>query len=174
MNSKFILSTLIITISQLSYSINFNLNFSYLTVEEGLSSNTIHCVFQDSKGFMWFGTDDGLNMFDGYEIKKFNTSFNDSLSLSGNSVHKIIEDSQGRLWIATNNGIDIFRRDRMSFDHVPLIQSDTLPFQNYVREIMEDNRGNILISTTVDIYILDTSKHSFVRFINNCKEYDNF
>jgi len=72
-----------------------DLIFNHLTTENGLSNNAIHCIFQDRKGFIWIGTDDGLNMFDGYEftVYKFNSS--DTSSLSSNSVFKILEDSKG-------------------------------------------------------------------------------
>jgi signal transduction histidine kinase/ligand-binding sensor domain-containing protein len=175
MKIKLILSVIIITLSQAGYSNNLNLNFSHLTTADGLSNNTVHCVFQDSKGFLWFGTDDGLNMFDGYDFKIFFNNINDTLSLAGNSVFKVKEDSRGQLWIATDNGIDIFKRDLLYFEHVPFIQEDnTALYQDYVRDIIEDDKGNIIIVTAADIFIYDTLISGFTNYLNNIDEYNRF
>jgi signal transduction histidine kinase/ligand-binding sensor domain-containing protein len=175
MKIKLILSVIIITLYQAGYSINLNLNFSHLTTSEGLSNNTVHCVFQDSKGFLWFGTDDGLNMFNGYDFKVFFNNINDTLSLAGSAVFKVKEDSRGKLWIATDNGIDIYRRDLVYFEHVPFIQEDnTVLYQDYVRDIIEDDNGNVLIVTAADIFIYDTLINGFTNYLNNIDEYRRF
>ncbi|UCH15738.1 MAG: hypothetical protein JSV22_07165 [Bacteroidales bacterium] len=175
MKSRFIIYLAINILCHTGYSGNVNLNFSHLTTAEGLSNNTVHCVFQDSKGFLWFGTDDGLNIFDGYDCKIFFNNINDSLSIAGNAVFKVMEDSRGRLWIATDNGIDIFNRNLLYFEHVPFIQEDkTLLYQNYVRDVIEDKDGNILIVTGEDIYIYDALNNGFATFLDNIEEYSRF
>ena len=126
-----------------------DLYFNHLTTESGLSNNTIPCIFQDRKGYIWFGKDDGLNMFDGYEftIYKFNSS--DRNSLSSNSVFNILEDSRGQLWIAASSGVDIFSRESKSFRHIPFLETDLYErYESYVRAIVEDQRGNIFIANT--------------------------
>jgi signal transduction histidine kinase/ligand-binding sensor domain-containing protein len=175
MRLKFILIILISILSQQGYSLVLNLNFNHLTIEKGLSNNTVYCVFQDSKGFMWFGTDYGLNMFDGYEFKIFSSNSNDSTSILSNAVFKVLEDSKGRLWIATDYSISIYNRDLMSFKNIPLIKEDEkIPFQNYVWDIIEGMHGEIFIVNTTDIFIYDTLKHGFVRYINDIEEYKAF
>ena len=71
------------------------------TTEEGLSSNEIHALHRDAKGFMWIGTQNGLNRFDGREFKVY-TKENDS-GLSFNNIHKILEDDQENLWLIKTN-----------------------------------------------------------------------
>jgi signal transduction histidine kinase/ligand-binding sensor domain-containing protein len=175
MKIKLFIAGLIIALYHIGYSNNLSLRFSHLTAEDGLSNNTVHCVFQDSNGFLWFGTDDGLNMFDGYDFKIFFNNANDTLSIAGNAVFKLEEDSRGQLWIATENGIDIFRRDLLYFEHIPFIQEDnTLLYQDYVRDIVKDDNGNILAATAADIFIYDSLTNGFRRYLDNIDEYGEF
>ena len=81
-----------------------NIRFNHLTVEEGLSQSSVTCIFQDRKGFMWFGTQDGLNRYDGYHFKVFKNIPSDSTSLSDNFILSIYEDKAGILYIETQGG----------------------------------------------------------------------
>jgi signal transduction histidine kinase/ligand-binding sensor domain-containing protein/DNA-binding response OmpR family regulator len=78
--------------------------FRQLTIENGLSNNSITCVFKDSRGFIWIGTIDGLNRYDGYGFTVFKHSTQDQYSISDNFVSTIIEDYSGNLWIGTQGG----------------------------------------------------------------------
>jgi signal transduction histidine kinase/ligand-binding sensor domain-containing protein/DNA-binding response OmpR family regulator len=93
-----------------------HIKFENLSVEQGLSHTTVKCIFQDSKGFMWFGTEDGLNKFDGYNFAVYRYDPADSTSLSFNEILDIYEDRSGNLWIATcGGGINRFDRETESF-----------------------------------------------------------
>ncbi len=149
-----------------------DLLFNHLTTENGLSNNMVHCVFQDSKGFIWIGTDDGLNMFNGYEftVYKFNSA--DSTSLSSNSVFEILEDTKGRLWIAASSGVDIFSRESESFHHIPFLEDDLYDrYESYTRAIVEDHKGNILIANTNGIFIYDSVGQGFIWFLKDLANY---
>jgi ligand-binding sensor domain-containing protein/serine phosphatase RsbU (regulator of sigma subunit) len=78
--------------------------FNHLTVEDGLSQSSVTCIFQDKKGFMWFGTQDGLNKYDGYKFKIFKNDPFDSTSLTQNFILSIYENSSGTLFVETQNG----------------------------------------------------------------------
>jgi len=80
------------------------ISFNHLTVENGLSQSAVTCILQDSKGFMWFGTMDGLNRFDGYSFKVFKNDPSDSSSLSDNFIYSIYEDNNGVLYFQTQSG----------------------------------------------------------------------
>jgi len=80
------------------------LKFETLTTRNGLSSNDVTCVYEDHKGFIWLGTRDGLNRFDGRVFKKFRSEAADTNSLSGNFVIDILQDKQNVFWIATKDG----------------------------------------------------------------------
>lgn len=87
-----------------------------LTVNEGLSQNYIYCTFQDSKGFLWIGTKEGLNRYDGYSFKIYRSIPHDSTSLSNNNIQVIKEDTRGNLWIGTlGGGLNRFNRMEDNF-----------------------------------------------------------
>lgn len=154
------------------YANEMELYFNHLTTLEGLSNNTVHFVYQDRKGFMWFGTDDGLNMFDGYDFTIFKYNSTDPGSLSSNSVFELLEDSKGQMWVAASNGVDLFLREKLCFKHIPFIDKDIEdPFYSYTRAILEDRAGNIIIANSVGVFIYDTLKQGFVRFLKNIAHY---
>jgi len=78
--------------------------FNHLTIDDGLSQSSVTCILQDKQGFMWFGTQDGLNRFDGYNFKVFKNNLNDSTSLTDNFIFSICEDQSGTLYIETQSG----------------------------------------------------------------------
>jgi len=81
-----------------------SVRFNHLGTDDGLSQSEVSAIIQDKHGFMWFGTDDGLNRFDGYQFKVFKHDSSDSKSLSHNRITDILEDKAGMLWIATLGG----------------------------------------------------------------------
>ncbi len=93
--------------------------FLYFTIEEGLSQNSVHCIFQDSKGFMWFGTDDGLNRYDGYGFTVYRSKPSDPTTLSHISVTSIIEmptaAGKREFWVGTRQGLNRFDPDTLHF-----------------------------------------------------------
>lgn len=99
------------------------LDFERLSSELGLSQNMVKCILQDSKGFLWVGTKDGLNRFDGYRFTTFRYAPFDSLSISGNSIEHILEDRGGRFWVVTDNGINLFDREKEVFYSLKIIGS---------------------------------------------------
>lgn len=105
--------------------------FNHLTVSNGLSQNSVTCIFQDRKGFMWFGTQDGLNRFDGYKFKVFKNIPSDTTSLTENFIFSIFEDSTGNLFIETqskiihkynpvNESFSVVDRNKIDFSRVKL------------------------------------------------------
>src|SRR5687768_17582299 len=82
---------------------------TYLGIDQGLSNNSVRCIYQDRRGFMWFGTYDGLNRYDGYSFKVFRNNFKNATSLINNWINTIDEDSDGNLWVGTRQGVCIYR-----------------------------------------------------------------
>ncbi|WP_299780707.1 two-component regulator propeller domain-containing protein [uncultured Formosa sp.] len=129
-----------------------NLKFENLNTEEGLSSSTCLEVFQDSQGFLWFGTIDGLNKYNGYEFEIFRPLLNDSTSISNNRINTIQEDKQENLWIGTNNGLNFYHRDTKQFKHIA-IYNQPLKLNNpkkIINTLLYDDVKNIIWVGTSD------------------------
>jgi signal transduction histidine kinase/ligand-binding sensor domain-containing protein len=88
----------VLAIAQKKYS------FEHLTKKDGLSQGTVNCIHKDSRGFMWFGTNDGLNKYDGSTIEVFRHKTKDTLGLSGNLILSLAEDQNERIWISSFDG----------------------------------------------------------------------
>ena len=88
--------------SRASYS--QNIRFEHFSLEEGLSQSTATVIFQDSKGFLWIGTEDGLNRYDGYNFKIYKPNTDDPNSLTDRWITALAEDPKGNLWVGTRLG----------------------------------------------------------------------
>ena len=82
--------------------------FSNYSINDGLSQSVVNCVFQDSRGFIWVGTQNGLNRFNGETFDVYTYNPVDSNSISNNWIFSISEDKNGDLWIGTKNGLNKF------------------------------------------------------------------
>jgi len=111
--------------------------FRHYQVENGLSNNAAICCLQDRKGFIWFGTKDGLNRFDGYTFKAFRNDPADSGSIGNNFIHCLYEDSKGILWVGTENGLYAYDEKTESFSL--LNPSANAP----VRDVKMDANGQL-------------------------------
>ncbi len=123
--------------------------FEHIGVEQGLFQRNITTILQDSRGFMWFGTTDGLNCYDGYEFTTFRFDPLDSTSISGNNIYSIYEDQQGFLWIITSGGgINRFNPGNRSFTHFYHTPDNPNSLSNdNVSCILEDHMGNFWLGT---------------------------
>lgn len=125
-----------------------NLSFDFYSQEDGLSNNQIHCILQDKKGWMWFGTSQGINRFDGYNFTVFAHNPDDSTSLRGNLVRVIFEDSKERLWVGTEQGgLNLFDSAKEKFGHPFQTVADNRLRGTTVASIAEDPQGNIWVGT---------------------------
>jgi ligand-binding sensor domain-containing protein len=90
------------------------LKFKHLTINEGLSQNTVFATLQDHQGFIWIATEDGLNRYNGYDfnIYKHDTTVT---SLSGNQINALFETSDQQLWVGTSDGLNIYDRRKDNF-----------------------------------------------------------
>ena len=111
--------TVILYLSIFSGSVIYaqeDVSVSTFTIHDGLSGNGITSIYQDSKGFLWIGTQDGLNMYDGYSFKVYRHDLKDTTSISGNHIQCISEDYLGNLWIGTiGDGLNMWDRETETF-----------------------------------------------------------
>ena len=124
------------------------IEFRHLTVEDGLSQNTINCIFQDSRGFLWFGTQDGLNRYDGYTFSILRHEAADATTLSHSWIWDVFEDSRNNIWVATWNGLNRFDAERNKFIRYLPDSEDSLAISgSRPTSICEDDEGFIWIGT---------------------------
>lgn len=123
-----------------------SINFKNFTTKDGLSNNKVIAVLQDKTGFLWFGTEDGLNRFDGYEFKVYRNDSKNSNSISSNNIWSLFEDSEGNIWIGTKSG-ELNRYDvkKDVFEHWDIKSKDYK--ENSINEIYRDKGGTLWIGT---------------------------
>lgn len=122
--------------------------FERISIEQGLSQVTIYSILQDSRGLMWFGTENGLNRYDGYAFTVYKRDPEDPHSLSASTIRSIFEDSSGRLWIGTDGGLNLFDRDTRQFSRYQhdLARPDSLGHDT-VTAMGESPAGTLWIGT---------------------------
>ena len=143
--------------------------FEHISLEHGLSQSIVRTIFQDSKGFLWFGSQDGLNKYDGYEFTVYKYDPFDSTSLSENDIWSIYEaPSEPKvLWIGTGtSGLNRFDRETETFTHFRHNSADpTSLSNNFVGQIYEDRAGNLwVLSGAGGLDRLDRKTSTFAHY----------
>lgn len=105
------LSSILLFVASFALAQPSTMRFDHISIEQGLSDLTVFCFAQDSSGFLWFGTTDGLNKYDGHTFTVFRNDPADSTSLPPGSVNGLCVDPSGTLWIATSSGLSVFHPD---------------------------------------------------------------
>jgi ligand-binding sensor domain-containing protein len=124
MTKKFLLYLIILFFLSANSFAQSKISFNHLTVENGLSQSAVTCILQDSNGFLWFGTQDGLNRYDGYDFKIFNNDPSDPQSLTDNFIFAIYEDPAGNLYVETQNGF--FQRYNPRTESFTVLKKDSI------------------------------------------------
>ena len=147
-----------------------DIQFSHLTSQDGLASNSVFSIVQDNKGFLWFGTYDGLNKYDGYKFTVYKTIEGDTTSISENNIRTICKDDKGNLWIGTwNSGLnkfdpitEKFTRYQHDMDNPSSISS------NKIISLRCDKSGNLWIGTEGGgLNMFDSENRKFINYKNN-------
>ena len=155
---------------------NPDIIFSNISIEQGLSQSVVICILQDSQGFLWFGTQDGLNRYDGYEFKIYKNDPDDTRSLSNDWVTSIVEESDGTLWIGTlGGGLNKFDRDTDLFTRYINNPADPNSLSHDVlTEIVIDNEGAIWIGTNGGgLNLFDRESGNFTSFVHDSEDPDS-
>ncbi|MBN1397345.1 MAG: histidine kinase [Bacteroidetes bacterium] len=144
------------------------IRFEKLTSAQGLSQSSVLSICQDYKGFLWFGTYDGVCRYDGYQFKYFKHNINDSTSLSQNSVRYIFEDREGILWISTEFGLNAFdyRTEKFKVYITNPKKPDNLT-DNRTRRIFGASNGDLWICTDNGLTKLDSGRNIFTRYYHD-------
>ncbi|HNW98309.1 MAG TPA: two-component regulator propeller domain-containing protein [Bacteroidales bacterium] len=164
----------VIVLPLMSYTQQSNFRFDKITsenikIEKGLSVNTVHCILQDDKGYMWFGTWDGLNKFDGYKFTVYKANeLEGNNELCNQTVRSLYKDKNGNIWIGTEGGLnklDIRTKKFFQYKHNVIdkysLSNDT------VRVIFEDSFGILWIGTQNGLNVFDKQTGNFFQFYSN-------
>lgn len=141
------------------------IRFDHLGTDQGLSQSNVLCILQDSRGFMWFGTREGLNKYDGYKFTVYKNDVRDPHSIGNNYIRSITESRDGSIWVATTGGLCMFDRFKnrfVNFKHDP--KNKYSISNDFVLSVMEDHLGNIWAGTQNGLNMLDRKTSQFTRY----------
>ncbi|MDZ7273528.1 MAG: histidine kinase [candidate division KSB1 bacterium] len=144
-----------------------DLKFVCFSIKDGLSHSKVNSIFQDRRGFLWVGTNDGLNKFDGYEFTVYRWQPNKTQGLSAQLVRMVMEDSRGRLWIGTEGGgLNLLDRDSNTFRHFTPDSSSPIRISGQdVNAILEDRQGNLWLGTSNGLDLFDFVQGRVSNFV---------
>jgi len=148
--------------SEKPFAQNNQIKFKHITLEDGLSQSSVSCILQDYRGFMWFGTLDGLNKYDGYNITIYRNNAKDSLSLPDNSISVLFEDFSKNLWIGTHSkGLLKYDRIKNRFLNIHSFirnQSNSIKNSN-ILSLVQDYYGTLWIGTEKGLKSYNATKN---------------
>ncbi len=161
---------LLLAISSFTFCQKKQLEFDHFKTNEGLSQSNVLCILQDSRGFMWFGTREGLNMYDGYKFTVYKNDSKNKNSISGNFISAIIQSHDGNIWIATWGGglckYNVEKDQFISYKHDEKNSSSIS--SDHINTVAEDNEGNIWAGTEdAGLNMLNTKTNQFVHYRHN-------
>lgn len=145
-----------------------SVRFRHYTTNDGLSQSNVTCIVQDKQGFMWFGTQDGLNLFDGYSFTVYRNESDKTNTLSDSYIRALHVDRNGRIWIGTDNGgLCIFNKKTGNFATFRYSKNDPKSLSNdRVTCITEDATGTIWVGTDGGLNRFNPRDRTFIRFHN--------
>jgi len=145
---------------------NPELSFEHLGLQQGLSNSTVTVGVQDHLGFLWFGSFDGLNKFNGYQIEVFRHDPENPNSISDNIIYDIVVDHEGNLWIGTDNGLNCLDPKTGIFTRYTNDQTiDGSISNNVINDLTIDSTGQLWIATEAGINLFDSESNSFRRYL---------
>lgn len=141
--------------------------FDHLGPANGLSSGVVHCVFQDSRGFIWIGTANGLNRYDGRKTKVFRHNPKNPNSLINNRIQSLVEDKNGFLWIGTGNGISRLNLSTENIENfLPDEHNPNALHNGFLVNLCTDTQGQVWAGTHDGLYRYNPATNGFLYFHN--------
>jgi hypothetical protein len=192
MKASFIIALFLFFMNGMGWAQKPDLQFKHLSTEQNLSNSHISGIVQDHKGYMWFGTENGLNRYDGYQVKNYWHNEDDSSSIASNQIYALFEDSNWDLWIATSRKLHRYRRETDRFERFDYIvkyvcedekavwmvtracvlrydkkNKTFTPFITLAQDIefgyiFRDRRNNIWLHTSEGLFIIDQAKRALI------------
>jgi len=135
--------------------------FKHLTTQDGLSHASITCILKDNKGYMWFGTEDGLNKYDAYRFSIFKNDLSNNTSISANLIQALACDSN-ELWVGTINGLNKYSYKSDNF--IRYFHNDKVKnsiSNNSILSLLKDKKGRVWIGTANGLNLYSRKNNSF-------------
>ena len=141
--------------------------FIRLSLKEGLSQSTVTSIFQDQQGFIWVGTSDGLNRYDGIRFTTYRSTLGNPMSLTNNYITSLFEDRSGVLWVGTRDGLNRMEPDLPGrFQRIIRKTHEGLR-NNYILELIEDETGSLWVASVGGLHRFDRAEQAFHSYNND-------
>jgi ligand-binding sensor domain-containing protein/signal transduction histidine kinase len=144
-----------------------DIRFTHLSTEEGLSQSRVDHMLQDAQGFLWIGTYNGLNRYDGYRFQHYKPEAKNPNGMGGVYIHALFQDRSGALWIAVDQGLDRFDPATGRFLHFRSDPGDPTSLAGHVEHITQDSNGMLWLAKRNGLDRLDPSSGRFTHFRND-------
>jgi ligand-binding sensor domain-containing protein len=165
--ANYLLAVLLMAFSSLASAQNQQLHFTHLGTTTGLSDLDVNTILQDKRGFIWVGTADGLNRYDGYKFRVYRNDVKDTTTIGGSYIQDMTEDNDGNLWVATIGGglnefdrkTNRFHRYRHDDKNINSISSD------FVTRVLIDKYGKVWAATQyTGLDVFDPKRGIFLHY----------
>lgn len=139
--------------------------FQHLGLKNKLSQSSVLCIIQDRSGFMWFGTKDGLNRYDGSNFRTFKHDHKNARSIGNNAINSLHENKDGNLWVGTDNGVYLYNPVTESFSKLEEASQDGVSITQPIVQITADPHENVwLIVESQGVFLFDNSKQTLTHY----------
>lgn len=146
-------------------NISESFNFKNITIEDGLSQSTVETIYQDSKGYIWIGTNDGLDRYNGYEFKHYKHDKYDKNSIANNYIVDIIEDENGYIWVSTIAGLSRINTDKDEIKNYYSEEDIGNLSNSNIWQILCTRDNRLIVSTVDGLNVYDEDKDKFTRIL---------
>ena len=151
-------------------NIRESFNFKNITIEDGLSQSTVETIYQDSKGYIWIGTNDGLDRYNGYEFKHYKHDKYDKNSIANNYIVDIIEDKNGYIWVSTTNGLSRIDTDKDEIKNYYSEKDNGNLLDSNIWRILYTREGKLIVFGINGVNLYDEEKDTFNSIMSKSHE----
>lgn len=137
-----------------------NIRFIHIGLKEGLSHNTVFDIVQDSKGYLWFATADGINKYNGYDLKVYRHQYNNPGSIANDFIRCMVIDEKGRIWIGTNKGLSLYNQDQDIFNNYFYKKRKR---DIAITSIAPIDKDVLMLGTTEGVILFNATNHTFLN-----------
>ena len=155
-----------ININKTYADISESFNFKNITIEDGLSQSTVETIYQDSKGYIWIGTNDGLDRYNGYDFKHYKYDKYNQNSIANNYIVDIIEDKDGYIWVSTIGGLSRINADTDEIKNYYSGKDNGNLSDSNLWQILYTSDNKLIVSTVNGLNVYDEKDDKFVRILD--------